>query len=222
MIESIHLAAARFSRGEEQANYLSHGAGALLSVAALAAMLIKVVSSGKALSIAAVLIYGITLVVLYTSSMLNHWLPPGNAKEFMFSFDQVAVYMLIAGTYTPFALIAFEGTQGWVYFGIEWGLALAGTVFKIFQKQQYEKSVDYISIVTYVVMGWLIFADIPYAISRLTLPGFLWIVGGGLFYTTGIIFFKLEKLPYNHLVWHIFVLAGSALHFTAIWFFVLQ
>lgn len=211
----------RFTPQEEKANYVTHGAGAMLGVVALIAMLAVTISRGSLVSTMAVFVYGLSLIVLFTSSALNHWLPAGDIKEKFFTFDQIAVYFLIAGTYTPISVIAFQGTQGMIYLGIEWALFVAGVFFKLRQTHTFEKGVDVFSILTYVIMGWLIFIDIPFAISRLSLPGFLWIAGGGLAYTVGTVFFKLERLRWNHLIWHLLVLTGAAMHFVAIWFYVL-
>lgn len=218
----LKVQSTRFSKAEERANYISHGIGAVLGLVGLVAMLATLSSAGNIWNIVAILVYGLSLVILFSSSFLNHWLPSGKAKEFFFSFDQMAIYFLIAGTYTPIVVIGFGDTQGWIYLGIEWGLFLVGVLFKIFQKHNYEGSVDIFSIISYVIMGWLIIVDIPYAISHLSLEGFLWVIGGGIAYTVGTFFFKMTKVPFHHLAWHLFVLIGAGMHFGVIWFYVIH
>lgn len=213
--------AGRFTSAEERANYLSHGFGALLALIGFIFLLIKVIPMNNVLYTSAIFVYGFSLTLLYTASFLNHWLPAGQAKDFMFSLDQVAVYFLIAGTYTPFALIAFSGKQGWIYFFVEWFLAIGGIILRLLQTRKYEQSVNYLAIISYVIMGWLILADVSFAVERLSLNGFYWIIGGGLVYTLGILFFKMERVHFHHLIWHIATLTGSAMHYIAVYKYAL-
>lgn len=222
-IKQIHMSrvSKHFSFGEERANAISHLVGALFSIAALVLMLVYSIQNGTGWHIAGSLVFALSMLFLYLSSTLNHWLPMGKGKQFFFTIDQIAIYLLIAGTYTPFALIAFRDTVGWYYFAIEWGLALAGIIFKFAQQRRYERSVDTFSIISYVVMGLLIMVNVPLAIEVLSLQGFLFVVLGGFFYVSGILFYRWHKIPYNHLIWHIFVILGSLMHFFAVYFYVL-
>lgn len=217
----MSLESNRFSYGEELANAISHCVGAILSVSALILMIIFSSKNGGVWHLASSIVFGTSLIFLYLSSTLNHWLPKGKGKEFFFTTDQIAIYLLIAGTYTPLSLIAFHGIQGWIYFGIEWGLAFTGILLKILKPTKFEKSVNYFIIISYLIMGWLIIVDIPAIIQNISLNGFLWIISGGFFYTAGIVFFKLEKMKFHHLIWHLFVLLGSISHFISIYWFVL-
>jgi hemolysin III len=212
----------RFSKGEELANAISHLVGAVFGLIALIFMLVYSIQYGTVWHIVASAVFGISMILLYLSSMFNHWLPMGKVKEFFFTFDQIAIYLLIAGTYTPFTLIALKGRLGWIMFGIEWGLAAIGTTIKLVRKSEFKNGVNFFYIASYVIMGWLIFTAVPAVIASIGFTGFMWIVAGGFFYSVGILFFKLERVKFSHLVWHLFVLAGSISHFVAIYFFVLQ
>ncbi|MCK5538067.1 MAG: hemolysin III family protein [Bacteroidales bacterium] len=216
------LANQRFSKGEELANAISHLVGAVMGIIALVVMTVYSVKHGSVLHISSSIVFGISLFILYLSSTFNHWLPTGKVKEFFFTFDQIAIYLLIAGSYTPFTLIALNGTIGWTMFGIEWGLALIGIILKLSIKSEFKNGVSHFYIISYVAMGWIIFLAIPALIEAISLTGFLWIAAGGIFYSVGIIFYKMERLKFNHLIWHLFVLAGSIAHFIAIYGFVLK
>ena len=211
----------KYTFGEELANAISHVAAAGLSLIALIFMLSYSVKFGTNIHIATSLVFGISLIFLYTSSGLMHWLPLGKAKEIFRKLDQIGIFILIAGTYTPFALVAIKSSIGWTIFGIEWGFALIGIIIKIFQKEDLNKNVNTFYIVMYVIMGWLIVFDIKHIIEVLTTPGFILLIAGGLFYTFGIIFFRMHKLKYHHLIWHIFVILGSVMHFLGVYYYVL-
>jgi hemolysin III len=216
----MRLASQRFSSKEELANAISHTTGAAMSIAALVLMIVLSARTGTGWHLAGSIVFGTALLLLYLSSSMNHWLPLSKVKDFFFTTDQIAIYLLIAGTYTPLCLIAFHGVQGWVYFGIEWGLALIGIILKIVKPVKFEKSVNLYIIVSYLIMGWMIVADVPTAF-RVMGSGFLWVIAGGVFYTSGIIFFKANRIRYHHLIWHLFVIMGSICHFFAVYFFVL-
>jgi len=215
----MKLANNRFSKGEELANAISHLVGALLGLFALVVMLHYSIIYGTGWHVAASIVFGLSLFTLYLSSAFNHILPPGKIKDFFFNFDQIAIYILIAGTYTPFTIVALHGTLGWIMFGIEWGLATIGIALKIFKPTEFKNGVNTFYIASYVIMGWLIVIAVPSVIEAMTWAGFWWIVIGGLFYTLGIIFFKMEKVKYSHLVWHLFVLFGSISHFIAVYYY---
>lgn len=211
----------RFSRGEDLANAYSHFFGALLSVAALALLVVFAAIRGNAWHIVTFTIFGTSMIILYSSSAIAHWLPEGRAKDSFFVMDQVAIYILIAGTYTPLSLIALGGTVGWVIFGLQWGMALFGIIRVLKKNRKFEKGVPVLDIALYAGMGWMVIFVAEAVLRNISLMGLIWILIGGLFYTTGIIFFKVAKFKYHHLVWHLMVIGGSVSHFTAIFFYML-
>jgi hemolysin III len=212
---------ARFTYKEELANAISHLIGAFLSIAALILMLVFSVRNGTGWHVVSTAIFGSTLIFLYFSSAFTHWLKPGRMKETFFTIDQIAIFFLIAGTYTPLALIALHGPVGWIVFGVEWSLALVGSMIRIMRPREYNSGVNLFYIILYALMGWLfVFALVP-VIKSIPLMGIIWILIGGLFYTLGIFFYRKANFKYHHLVWHLMVLAGSISHFIAIFFFVI-
>jgi len=211
----------KFSRGEELANAISHFSGALLAVAGLVLMLHFSIVNGTVWHVVSTSVFGASMIVLYVSSTMTHILPMGRAKDRFFNFDRIAIYFLIAGTYTPIALITLHGPLGWVIFGIEWGLALVGTLMILTKPGDYNSGVSTFYVVSYAVMGWLFLIAIVPVMKNLPLMGTLWILIGGLCYTFGILFFKVIKFPYHHLVWHILVLAGTISHFFAVFFYMI-
>jgi len=215
------LTVKRFNDREDLANAISHLFGTLLSVAALVLMVVFSALRGNAWHIVSSSVFGTTLILLYLSSTIAHWLPAGSFKERFFVFDQAAIFILIAGTYTPLALVALRGPLGWIVFAIEWGLAFFGIVRLIIRTHRFEDGVALADILIYVIMGWLIAAISGPVLRSVELTGYLWILAGGMFYTLGIIFFKFTKFRYHHLVWHLMVIGGSASHFIAIFFYII-
>jgi hemolysin III len=215
------LTVKRFNDREDLANAISHLFGTLLSVAALVLMVVFSALRGNAWHIVSSSVFGTTLILLYLSSTIAHWLPAGSFKERFFVFDQAAIFILIAGTYTPLALVALRGPLGWIVFAIEWGLAFIGIVRLIIRTHRFEDGVALADILIYVIMGWLIAAISGPVLRSVELTGYLWILAGGMFYTLGIIFFKFTKFRYHHLVWHLMVIGGSASHFIAIFFYII-
>ena len=211
----------KFSRREELANAVSHFSGALLAIAALVLMVYQSAKHGTSWHVVSSTVFGASMIVLYISSTLTHILPMGKAKDLFFNFDRIAIYFLIAGTYTPIALITLSGPLGWVIFGIEWGLALTGTLLILRKPGDYNTGVNAFYVISYAVMGWLILIAIVPIWRILPLMGSLWILIGGLCYTLGIVFFKLVRFPYHHLVWHLLVLAGTVSHFFAVFFYMI-
>jgi len=211
----------KFSRGEELANAASHLSGALLAVAGLVLMVHFSIIHGNAWHVVSTTVFGSSMIVLYLSSTLTHILPMGRAKDLFFNFDRIAIYLLIAGTYTPIALITLHGPLGWVIFGIEWGLALVGTLMILTRPGNFNSGVNTFYVVSYAVMGWLFLIAIGPVLNTLPLMGTLWILIGGVCYTLGILFFKVIKFPYHHLVWHILVMAGTISHFFAVFFYMI-
>jgi hemolysin III len=211
----------KFSRSEEWANAISHLSGSLLAVVGLVLMVSQASARGSALHIIATSVFGSSMVILYFSSTMTHILPGGRIKDLFFNFDRIAIYFLIAGTYTPLVLIVLNGPLGWAIFGVEWGLALTGTILIISRPGDYDTGVNTFGVISYAIMGWFFLIAIVPVIRLMPHMGWIWILIGGFCYTLGIIFFKLVKFPYHHLVWHLLVIAGSISHFFAVFFYVI-
>lgn len=206
-----------FSKGEEIANSITHGIGGILSIAGLVLLIVFSSLYGTVWHVISFTLFGVTMVLLYTSSTLVHSLPPGKAKDVFEILDHSAIYFFIAGTYTPFLFIAVQGWIGWTLFGIVWGLAIGGTVFKSFFVKKYL----FFSTIMYVVMGWLIvFAWNPIT-ENVARDGVVLLVIGGLLYTIGAVFYVWRGFKYHHAVWHLFVLAATILHFFCVLFYLL-
>lgn len=212
----------RFTKNEELANAISHGIGLFMAIAATAVIVIFAALRGNSWLIISTSVFGATLILLYFSSTMNHSLRHGKAKDFFHNFDQIAIYLLIAGTYTPLSLSIIRYDWGWVMFGIEWGLAISGLLVKAFIPNKFERGVNIFVIISYVIMGWLLLFFIIPIMKNLSTLSLILIFAGGLFYSLGIIFFKMEKLKYAHLIWHLMVIGGSVCHWMAIFLFVLE
>ena len=212
----------RFTKGEEIANSISHGLGAVFAIVALVLMAIFSSRYGTTWHIVSFVIYGSFLVLLYLSSTLNHSLPFGTkAKDFFHNFDQIAIYLFIAATYTPIALVVIRNDWGWVMFGIEWGLALTGVILKVLVPNKFENGVAIFYVIAYVIMGWLfLMFSIP-LYKHMHPMGISFIFIGGACYTLGVLFYKAHKIKYNHLIWHFMVIAGSVCHWVAIFSYTL-
>ncbi|MBR7552868.1 hemolysin III family protein [Allobacillus sp. GCM10007491] len=201
-----------FTKKEEVVNAITHGIGILLSAAALVLLVIIAAINGTAWHVVTFSIFGASAIVLYTSSTLLHSLRPGRVKDVFEILDHSSIYFFIAGTYTPFVLIAVKGGLGWTLFGIVWGLAIAGTVFKIF----FVKRFMHVSTLLYILMGWLIVLAWSPLSAYMTTSGMQLLVAGGLLYTVGAIFYMWRGFKYHHALWHLFVLAGSITHFFSV------
>lgn len=210
------------STREELANFISHLTGALMSALALALMVRYSLLHGQTIQLVSTIVYGVSLIVLYGSSSTAHYLPPGKSKDLFFNIDRIAIYVLIAGTYTPLALITLAGPTGWIIFGIEWGIALSGSLFILVRPGNPSSGVNGFYVFSYVFMGWLILLAIVPLTTTLPLMGVLWIIWGGVCYSLGILFYKVWRFPYHHLVWHLLVMAGSICHFFAIFYYVIR
>ncbi|SNZ05354.1 hemolysin III [Terribacillus aidingensis] len=207
----------KFSKGEEISNSITHGIGALLSVAALVILIVCASMYGTVWHIVSFSIFGATMLLLYTSSTLVHSFPDGKAKDIFEILDHSSIYHFIAGTYTPFMLVAVNGRLGWTLFGIVWGIAIFGTVFKAYFVKRYL----FTSTILYLVMGWMIvFAWKPLNAS-MSNEGITLLALGGLAYTIGCIFYLWKMFKHHHAVWHLFVLVGTILHFFCVLFYVL-
>ena len=206
------------SLGEEIANSVSHGVGALAALAATPILLIAAGRRGGPSAVAAASVFAGTVVLLYLASTLYHALPQNLAKRVFRLIDHSAIFLLIAGTYTPFTLGILRGVWGWVLFGLVWVLALAGTTMKAVAGIRYPR----LSTALYVAMGWIALIAIRPLWLRLPLAGWLWLIAGGVAYTAGIAFYACDRrVRYGHFVWHVFVLAGTTCHFFAVlWYAV--
>lgn len=207
----------RQSPREELLNGLTHGIGLLLSIAGFVFLLVLTINDGSVRNIAACSIYGVTLILLYTSSTLYHTARCLRRKRVFRIIDHASIYMFIAGTYTPFTVVSLGGGWGWSLLGIVWGLAAVGIVVKMFHTGQYVL----ISTFVYLVMGWLAAIAIVPLAENMGVGGVAWLLTGGVAYTVGTVFFLAKRLRFSHAVWHLFVLAGSACHYVAIVNFVL-
>ncbi len=207
----------RQSAGEEIANVVTHMVGAALGIAGLSVLVVGASRHGDAWRIVSFSIYGLTLVLLYLASAFYHGVRSPRVKHLLRLFDHAAIYLLIAGTYTPFTLVSLRGPLGWTIFGLIWALAIAGVILKVLHFER----VHVLSTVLYLLMGWLVLFAIRPVIDAVSMRGLLWLAAGGLAYTIGVVFYVWHRLPYAHTVWHLFVLAGSAFHFFAIFFYVL-
>lgn len=200
------------SRREEVVNALTHGAGILMSLIGAAVLITHSVRLGDAWQLTGVVIYCVSLLLLYTASTLYHAVKQESGKTRLKIFDHCAIYLLIAGTYSPFLLGALRGPWAWSFLGIVWGLALGGVVYKLFLVGRFPR----FSTGTYLALGWLVVAMLPLMISSLSVAALLWLLAGGVAYTAGTFFYHNHRIPYAHGIWHCFVLLGSGCHFAAI------
>jgi hemolysin III len=201
---------------EEIANAITHGIGFLLSIPALVMLIIFAVERGTAWHIVSFTIFGVSMLLLYLFSTMLHSFKPSKAKNIFAILDHSAIYVLIAGTYTPLMLVSLRNTLGWTLFGIIWGLAIIGIVFKCYFVQRYQ----IVSTLFYVIMGWLVIIAIKPLYLSLSGAGFRLLLTGGILYSIGAIFYVWNKLPYNHAIWHLFVLAGSGFMYFCVLFYV--
>lgn len=204
----------RYSFGEEVANSITHGVGWLLSVGGLVTLVTFAAITGGALRITSCAVFGATLVLLYASSTLYHALPCQRAKRVFRVLDHSAIFVLIAGTYTPLALVAVGGPWGWSLFGAIWALAAIGVLLNTVAHERWR----WLSITLYVTMGWLVVIAIRPLVAAVGSGVLALVIAGGLTYTFGLVFYGWRRLPYGHAVWHVFVLAGSVLHYLAVFF----
>lgn len=202
---------------EEVASSITHAVGGLLAVAALTLMVVVAAEAGDARRVVSVSVYGATLVFMYVASTAYHLVRPPRAKRVMRILDHASIYLLIAGTYTPVLLVSMRGGWGWSLFGVLWGLALVGVLIKSFYVERWEM----LSTSLYVAMGWMALIAAKPLVGSLPPGGLGWLIGGGVAYTAGVAFFVWDHLPFNHAIWHLFVLLGSICHFFAVLLYVL-
>jgi hemolysin III len=201
------------SREEEIANSLSHGLGLIASLVAAPFLVLHAVQLGDARFIAGASIFAATMVLLYLASTLYHALPVGHAKQVFRIIEHSAIFLLIAGTYTPFTLGVLNGAWGWTLLGLVWGIAVAGVTLKALNRLTH----PVLTTSLYLLMGWLIVIAAQPLSERVPVTGLLWLVAGGLAYTLGVVFFALDsRLRYGHFIWHLFVMAGTACHYFAV------
>ncbi|MCI8554541.1 MAG: hemolysin III family protein [Clostridiales bacterium] len=211
---SIQKKGSFYTLREEIANAITHGLGAGLSIAGLVVLLLK--AAGDPWKTVSASIYGSSMILLFIMSCLYHALTNERAKKVFRVFDHTTIFLLIAGTYTPFTLITLRGIMGWSIFGAVWGVAVTGIILNTVSIERFKK----ISMAGYVVSGWCILAAMVPLVQRLDLPGLLLLFLGGIFYTGGIFFYKKKGAPYWHMIWHLFVLAGAVCHFFCIILYV--
>jgi hemolysin III len=200
------------SLGEEIANSVSHGAGMLVALAVTPVLIIDAARAGGAAGVVGASVFVFTLALLYSTSVLYHALPQKRAKRVFRVLDHGAIFLLIAGTYTPFTLGVLRGAWGWTLLGLVWGLALIGIVLNAASGLRYPR----LSVVLYIAMGWLVIIAIKPLLLLMPVEGFLWLLAGGIAYTAGVAFYAAKRIRYSHFVWHMFVLAGTACHFIAV------
>lgn len=206
-----------YSRSEEATNIITHAIGFFLGIAALVLMVVRASIHGDAWHIVGASIFGAGLVILYAASTIYHSVRGVKARKVFRVIDHASIYVLIAATYTPFALVTLNGWVGWTIFGIVWGLAVTGIVLKVF----FTGRAEVLLTLMYVAMGWMIIFAAKPLVENLSAGGLTWLVAGGVAYTLGAIFYGINKLKYNHAIFHLFVLAGSICHFVTVYSYVL-
>ena len=201
-----------YSSREELLNSLTHGAGVVLSLLGLVFLLVRAVRYGNTWHIVSFAIYGISLILLYLASTLYHAVTALELKQLLKKFDHSAIFLLIAGTYTPFLLINLRGPWGWSLFGVIWGLTILGLVLKFWIISRWEGA----SVVLYLAMGWLAVVAVGEMLQHVGTTSLILLAIGGISYTVGVVFYLWRKLPYNHAIWHVFVLGGSITHYFSV------
>jgi hemolysin III len=212
LLQSRSMSDRNLSIGEEIANSITHGVGLIASIVALPILLLRAGSSNDSSAVTGAAIFGVTLIFLYATSTVYHALPLSKGKHFFRVLDHSAIYLLIAGTYTPFALGPLRGAWGWTLLSIIWALALFGIGSKVVGGFR----LPYLSTGLYLAMGWLIVVAIKPLVENIPPAGLLWLLAGGLAYTGGVVFYAMKRVRYNHMIWHLFVAAGSVCHFIAV------
>jgi len=218
MVKSKNIKLNNYSPEEEKLNVISHGIGFLLSIVALVLLLIKASQVGDISHIISISIYGVSMIILFAASTLYHNSKNPEQRKKLKIFDHAAIFVLIAGTYTPFTLITLEGTTGWIIFAVIWSMAFIGITLKLFFTGRFKL----LSTIMYVLMGWVIIFAIRPLIDNLSSDGLFWLFTGGVFYMTGAVLYSIKKVKFNHAIFHICVLAGSFCHFYSIYHFVLN
>lgn len=201
------------TKGETWANSLTHGVGIPLSIVGLVLLVVRAASGGDAWQVTSSAIFGATLILLYTASTLYHALRGEALRKRLRKFDHAAIFLLIAGTYTPFLLVTLRGAWGWSLFGVVWGMAVSGIVLKFWFAGRFKL----ISTIVYLVMGWLVLLALKPLVAALPSGGMSWLIAGGVCYSLGTVFYLWRRLQYHHAVWHLWVLGGSVCHWVAVY-----
>jgi len=213
----MHIKQPQYTLAEEFVHAVSHGAGVILSIAGLSWMLYLSIGTADPWRIVASVVYGVSLISLFLASTLYHSLHASPHKHVFKLLDHCAIYLLIAGTYTPFQLVAMRTDTGWWLFGAIWSLATAGILTKLWFRHRYPR----LSLAGYLLMGWLVVIAAPQIVDAIGTNGIAWLVAGGLSYTVGTVFYMAKRMSYSHAIWHFFVLAGGVCHFLAVIWYVL-
>ncbi len=206
-----------YSRTEEIANWTTHLAATLLSVSALVLMVVYSARYGDAYHVVSSAVYGATLILLFGASTLYHMVPVSRAKRVFQKLDHAMIYLLIAGTYTPYTLVVLKGVWGWSIFGVVWGVALTGLLIDVVMT----KRLGWLSVSLYLCLGWLMLIAVKPLLVNLATNGVVLLLAGGMMYSFGVIFYVWKTLPFQHAIWHLFVIAGSLCHFFSIYFYVI-
>lgn len=206
-----------YSRAEERLNIISHAIGVVLGIIALVFLVIRAAQHGDAWHIVSFSIFGASLIILFAASTYYHSVKKPQLRSRLRVVDHAAIYILIAGTYTPFTLVTLNGAVGWTIFGVAWGMAVIGIILKLFFTGKY----SIISTLLYVFMGWMIVFAIKPLINNLPTEGLYWLVAGGIAYTIGAVLYSIKAIKFNHAIFHILVLIGSACHFVTVYWYVL-
>ncbi len=214
---SEHKRIGQYSETEEKVNIITHASGLFLSVVALVLLVMRALRYGDTLHVITFTVFGLSMILLYTSSTLYHSAKDITTRGKLQVFDHASIYVLIAGTYTPFTLIVLPGNLGWIMFGIIWTLALGGVIIKLFFTGRF----DLLLTIMYVALGWIVVIALKPLIANLAIEGVILLFAGGIAYTLGAVIYGIKKIPGNHAIFHFFVLIGTLCHFLSIYFFVL-
>ena len=205
-----------YTLGEELFNAISHGVGAVLSIGGCAVVILIAIFSGSVINVVSAAIYGATLIILYTMSTLYHSFTNRTVKKVFRVFDHCSIYLLIAGTYTPFTLVALKGVFGYTLFAVVWSIGILGIVLSAVNMEKFRV----LLMICYIATGWIVVVAMKPLLEALDKGGVILLIVGGVLYTVGVIFYKLKKIKYMHSVWHLFVLGGSILHYFSIVLYV--
>lgn len=206
-----------YPQEEERLNILTHGLGLFLSIAALPLLIVRAAQYGTAWHVVSCSVYGASMIILYGASTLYHSAKTDKWRRRLNILDHAAIFVLIAGTYTPFVLVTLNGAVGWTIFGVVWGIAIAGVILKLFFTGRFDRE----STILYVAMGWIIVIVFKPLIENFPLGGLIWLLAGGLSYTIGAVLYQRKSIRFNHAIFHVFVLIGSACHFVAVYWYVI-
>jgi hemolysin III len=214
MMSKYHLIT--YSEAEELANRLTHCVAALLSIVGLVILLVAASRTGDPYRIVSAAVFTSVLCIFYIISTLYHTFRNPRVRYIFRILDHAGIFLVIAASYTPFTLVSLREGNGWALFGVVWGLAVVGVVFKTFMTHR----LAFLAPVLYIALGWLIVVDLEGLLSMVPIKGVLWLFAGGLCYTVGIVFYAIDRIPYNHAIWHLFVVAGSLCHYLSILWYV--